>query len=288
MSTTRIYADFNGLVRGVRNPQRTAVVLDTFGSLRDLANAGLVLEEGMPLIAVDASDDDEDLEGHGTAQYDHDRNWWVVEFDDHGVRYVRAGDRNPDSEFLCVHCRAPLPVASPEAVFMPDAACHSCGTSVLAPFAPPRTATTPNPACRPMQRWTKGHHMLERLRTRLFGKPVAASPADTVQWQQGGLYVTERENGRFVPLKILKLDAHGVHIRVYSNVYPEPPARIDEATLYMAGVDRPDDVPMGMGHLPISIASFSGWEARFVQPSSVTAEELDGYDIWRDAEGGYF
>ncbi|QNH10620.1 hypothetical protein [Xanthomonas sp. SI] len=130
--------------------------------------------------------------------------------------------------------------------------------------------------------------MLERLRALLFGKAVAASPADAVQWQEGGLYVTERESGRFVPLKILKLDAHGVHVRVYSNVYPEPPARIDVSTLYMAGVDRPDDVPLGMGHLPISTASFSGWEARFVQPSTVAAEELDGYDVWRDAEGGYF
>lgn len=142
MSTTRVYADFNGLVRGVKNRDRPGVVLNTFGSLRDLANAGLVLEEGMPLIAVDALDDDEDLEGHGTAQYDRDRNWWVVEFDDRGVRYVHAGARNPVSEFLCVHCRVPLPVASPEAVFMPGAVCHCCGTSVLAPFAPPRTDRT--------------------------------------------------------------------------------------------------------------------------------------------------
>lgn len=287
MSTTRIYADFNGLVRGVKNPDRTAVVLDTFGSLRDLANAGLVLEEGMPLIAVDASDDEEDLEGHGTAQYDRDRNWWVVEFDDRGVRYVRAGDRKPDSEFLCVHCRAPLSMTSPEAVFMPGSTCRSCGTSVLAPFAPPRTDRAERNA-QPAATQDKGRHMLERLRARLFGKTVAASPVGTVQWQEGGLYVTEQENGRFVPLKILKLDAHGVHVRVYSNLYPAPPTHIDESTLYMAGMERPDDVPMGMGHLPISTASFSGWEARFVQPSTVSAEELDGYEVWRDAEGGYF
>lgn len=130
--------------------------------------------------------------------------------------------------------------------------------------------------------------MLERLRARLFGKPIAATPAEPIQWQEGGLYVTEQEDGRFVPLKILKLDAQGVHVRVYSNMYPEPPAHIDESTLYMAGMERPDDVPMGMGHLPISTASFSGWEARFVQPSTVAAEELEGYEVWRDAEGGYF
>ena len=82
MSLPRIYADFNGLVRGVKNSDRTAVVLDTFGSLRDLANASLILREGLPLVAFDWSDDDEDLEGHGTAQYDHANGWWVVEFDE--------------------------------------------------------------------------------------------------------------------------------------------------------------------------------------------------------------
>src|SRR5262245_50876386 len=110
MASTRIYADFNGLVRGPRNPERTAVVLDTFGSLRDLSNAGLLLKEGLPLIAVDWSDDDEDLEGHGTAQYDRTQKWWVVEFDELGVRYVPAGDRSAVNKFLCVNCQRPLPI----------------------------------------------------------------------------------------------------------------------------------------------------------------------------------
>ena len=95
MAPTRINADFNGLVSGPRNPERTAVVLDTFGSLRDLSNAGVVLREDLPLIAVDWSDDHEDLEGHETAQYDREKKRWVVEFDEVGVRYVPAGDRSP-------------------------------------------------------------------------------------------------------------------------------------------------------------------------------------------------
>ena len=80
MAVLRIYADFNGLVGGCRLSDRTAVVLDTFGSVRDLANAGVVLRPELPLIAVDASDEREDLEGHGTAQYDVANRWWVVEF----------------------------------------------------------------------------------------------------------------------------------------------------------------------------------------------------------------
>jgi hypothetical protein len=100
----------------------------------------LILSEGLPLIAVDASDENEDLEGHGTAQYDPDRKWWVLEFDECGVRYVPAGDRAPVKEFLCVKCRRPLPDMRPDKAFSPGASCQSCGTSLLAPYAPPKNA----------------------------------------------------------------------------------------------------------------------------------------------------
>lgn len=137
MRLPRIYADFNGLVRGAKNPQRTAVVLDTFGSLCDLANAGIVLREGLPLIAFDASDDEEDLEGHGTAQYDPANGWWVVEFDEMGVRYVPAGGRNGIDRFLCVTCRTPLPMHSAAAAFEPGAACPACGAAATLSIARP-------------------------------------------------------------------------------------------------------------------------------------------------------
>lgn len=137
MSLPRIYADFNGLVAGVKNPERTAVALDTFGSLQDLANAGIVLHEGLPLVVFDLSDEDEDLEGHGTAQYDHARNRWVVEFDELGVRYVPAGDRRPVHRFMCVVCREDLPHRSPCVIFPTDAACPACGAKVMLPLARP-------------------------------------------------------------------------------------------------------------------------------------------------------
>ena len=135
--TVRIYADFNGLVQGPKNPERTAVVLDTFGSLRDLANAGVLLHEGLDLIVVDWSDENEDLKGQGTAQYDRENRWWVVEFDERGVRNVPAGDRSPVGEFQCVQCREPLGISSPSEAFDPGASCPACGTRVAVPFDPP-------------------------------------------------------------------------------------------------------------------------------------------------------
>lgn len=133
----RIYADFNGLVGGPRNPERTAVVLDTFGSLRDLANAGIVLREGLPLIAVDASDESEDLEGHGTAEYDFENERWVVEFDEKGVRYVAAGDRTPVTEFRCVACGRLLHDLIESRGLKLGDACAWCATPIHAPIARP-------------------------------------------------------------------------------------------------------------------------------------------------------
>jgi hypothetical protein len=138
----RIYADFNGLVNGPKTPGRTAVVLDTFGSLRDLANAGIVLRDGLPLIAVDESDESEDLEGHGTAEYDPENDWWVVEFDEEGVRYVAAGDRTPVTEFKCVSCRKPLhDLIKPTGLKLGNV-CPSCGTPIRAPIARPINQST--------------------------------------------------------------------------------------------------------------------------------------------------
>jgi hypothetical protein len=101
----------------------------------------LILSEGLPLIAVDWSDENEDLEGHGTAQYDRDRKWWVIEFDEVGVRYVPAGNRDPVKDFLCVACRLPLPVNAPGEAFHPAGRCGSCGTSFTAAYSPPPLTT---------------------------------------------------------------------------------------------------------------------------------------------------
>jgi hypothetical protein len=106
--------------------------------------------------------------------------------------------------------------------------------------------------------------------------------------KEGGIYATAGESGGYTVLKILKIDDHGVHIRLYSNVYESFPESIDESALYMAGVDRKPNEALGMGHAPISKQSFSTWGARFIQQSSVSDSELEGYKMWLEASGGYF
>lgn len=108
-------------------------------------------------------------------------------------------------------------------------------------------------------------------------------------WVEGGLYYTRNDNGSYSVLKILKVDDVGLHIRVYSNQFAEPPSEVDESALYMVGVNRKPDERIGMGHLPFLKRSFEdGWRATFFQQSTVSEDELDGYRMWLEANGGYF
>jgi hypothetical protein len=104
---------------------------------------------------------------------------------------------------------------------------------------------------------------------------------------EGGFYYTPAEKGGYHVLKILKLDERGVHVRLYSNRFPSPPTRVDENTLYLATVHQPEEDP-GLGHLPASKETFASWKAVFIQQSTVKPEELDGYEEWKNAKGGYW
>ena len=126
--------------------------------------------------------------------------------------------------------------------------------------------------------------MLRRLFDALRGVRAGTAPGLHV----GGLYAVPREAGAWTVLKILALDDVGVHVRTDSNVFPALPQAVDEAALYMQALHESDGGPLAMGHMPISHASFAGWGARFVQPSTVTPDELEGFEIWREAQGGYF
>lgn len=108
------------------------------------------------------------------------------------------------------------------------------------------------------------------------------------RWSEGGLYYTRENDGSYSVLKILKIDDEGFHVRLYSNQFAEPPKKIDESALYMAGMHKKPGERLGMGHAPISKKSFLTWHAVFFQQSTVKEEELEGYKMWLDGKGGYF
>ena len=130
--------------------------------------------------------------------------------------------------------------------------------------------------------------MIKRILIALFGLFIVVSSVADSHWIEGGLYATPAERGAYTVLKVLKVDEHGVHVRLYSNIFKMLPERIEESKLYMVGINRKPDEALGMGHAPISRQSFATWGAVFVQQSSVSPDELEGYQMWLEAGGGYF
>src|SRR6478752_5990642 len=135
MPAPRIYADFNGLV-GERGAG-WAVALDTFGTLRDLANAGVRLSVGLPLLVYDWSDEDEDLEADAIASFNSERGIWWADIGSEGYRYVPRKERDTSDVFRCVDCRARLDgVIGVHGLRLGDR-CSSCSTPIHAPLIPP-------------------------------------------------------------------------------------------------------------------------------------------------------
>ena len=106
--------------------------------------------------------------------------------------------------------------------------------------------------------------------------------------KEGALYTITHENGEYGIVKILKVDDGGVHIRLYSNTWKERPIAINESELFMVGVNRKPNEELGIGHLPLLKKSFRGWDPRYLQKAKVDNSEFDGYNMWKDANGGYF
>lgn len=136
MTHPRIYADFNGIQQSPRNPALEVVTLDTLGSVKDLATAGIRLHDGMRLVIHDQSDDDEDLEADVVVWFDHGAGVWLAEISADGYRYVPTRGQAPPRIALCVTCRAPLP-PHPAVDWRPAEVCPGCGTPFAHPIAPP-------------------------------------------------------------------------------------------------------------------------------------------------------
>ena len=106
---------------------------------------------------------------------------------------------------------------------------------------------------------------------------MQADNSGMTPWQEGGLYSTPNEDGTYAVLKILKLDPEGVHLRLYAQALAERPTDVQIETL-----------DLGIGHLPIARSSFATWDLQYLKTVPVQAEELEGYQLWQEAGGGYF
>jgi hypothetical protein len=104
-------------------------------------------------------------------------------------------------------------------------------------------------------------------------------PLDDV-WAIGGLYSMVYDEKTFMVVKILALDAQGVHVRKFSETFSSRPGEIPQSLLYEESLGEAD----GMEFVPFSRSLFAILDAQYIQHSFVFPWEMERYDRWK-AEG---
>jgi hypothetical protein len=115
-------------------------------------------------------------------------------------------------------------------------------------------------------------------------KHYAGYAMSNFEYKIAGLYSVISGDGRYSVAKILALDEDAVHIRLYKNKFPSRPRTIDPSVLSLGSIY--DEDGFGMGHLPLSQEGFGNWQPVFLVQTSVSDEELEGYEIWKEDGGG--
>ena len=106
-------------------------------------------------------------------------------------------------------------------------------------------------------------------------------PADLAS---GDICVVVGEGGEYKVAKILMVDESTVHIRLYKERFSRPPAQVNAGSLTLGKIDDVDG--FGIGHLPLSRSTFAAWTPIRIRRESVTKEELEGYRMWEESNGG--
>jgi hypothetical protein len=96
----------------------------------------------------------------------------------------------------------------------------------------------------------------------------------------GGIYTIEDGAGKYGVAKVLVVEPEAVHVRVYKNKFDARPSEIDPTTLSLGSVLT--DEEFGIGHLPLAREGFANWRPVLILQTTVTEEELVGYELWKD------
>jgi hypothetical protein len=83
---------------------------------------------------------------------------------------------------------------------------------------------------------------------------------------------------RFRVAKILRVDVRAVHVRLYGETYWSRPVAV-----------KPDELSLGrqgIGHLPLARDEFERWDPVVFAHGTVAPEELEGYELWAEADAG--
>jgi hypothetical protein len=100
----------------------------------------------------------------------------------------------------------------------------------------------------------------------------------------GGIYSFYSGENKYGVAKILALDSSAVHVALYKNKFDSRPESVDVTTLTFGTIHDTDG--FGMGHLPLTYQTFKNWHPVFIQQATVSEEDLEGYNYWKEHHGG--
>ena len=115
------------------------------------------------------------------------------------------------------------------------------------------------------------------------------SGSSLVTIQPGTFCTVDDGKGSFSVAKILVMDDSAVHIRLYANKWKQRPSlsEVEQTKLSMGNINNKEE-GFGMGHLPLSRQTFAQWHAMPLKVIPVADDELEGYKLWKEANGGLF
>ncbi|BDS07382.1 hypothetical protein NT6N_24220 [Oceaniferula spumae] len=102
----------------------------------------------------------------------------------------------------------------------------------------------------------------------------------------GALCTVNSGDGDYGVIKVLARDDQTIHIRLYMNKWSERPSSVESSELSLGSINDPGG--FGIGHLPISISEYKSWAPVVIRQEDVLDDELEGYNMWKDAGGGSF
>jgi hypothetical protein len=120
--------------------------------------------------------------------------------------------------------------------------------------------------------------ILGALAVVLIAIAIVTSKKARVQNNPGEIYSVQDRNGYKV-VKILAVDSRAVHVRIYKNYSSHRPQSVDVNMLTLGSVYDADG--FGVGHLPLPTTTFSSWLPMLISRTTVTQEELEGYEEWK-------
>ncbi len=93
------------------------------------------------------------------------------------------------------------------------------------------------------------------------------------------------EQEEYAVAKILRGEMRTVHLRLYSDRWPEPPSDVNPFALRLDPAWAPNP---GIVYMPVARYAFSDWKPAFLRLAMLAPGELDGYRHWKAEGGGVF